>query len=179
MNNIKLNLKESKRAKRLRIVVNCDASVSVIHPIGLNKKIIHNFVAEKQDWILKNIEKVKKRKKLVPENNLSQSSFHACNFRAKKLVLDRVRYFCGLHSFEYNKICIRKQTTRWGSCSSKKNLNFNYKLLFLPIELVDYIVVHELCHLIEMNHSKKFWKLVENIIPDYKDRRKKLKQFYL
>jgi predicted metal-dependent hydrolase len=79
--------------------------------------------------------------------------------------------------FEYGKIFIKNQRTRWGSCSSKKNLNFNYRIALLPAELQDYLVVHELCHLQEFNHGKKFWDLVGGQIPGYKELDKRLKTF--
>ena len=79
--------------------------------------------------------------------------------------------------FEYNRIAIRNQKTRWGSCSSNKNLNFNYKIVFLPYELAEYLVVHELCHLKHFNHSKDFWGLVEVFCPNYKSHQNILKNF--
>lgn len=77
----------------------------------------------------------------------------------------------------YLRISIRDQRTRWGSCSLKGNLNFNWKLVLLPEELADYVIVHELCHRIYMNHSSDFWKLVERELPDYRQRRKALKSY--
>lgn len=78
---------------------------------------------------------------------------------------------------KFGRIAIREQKTRWGSCSSKKNLNFNWKLILTPVFLQEYVVVHELAHLKEMNHSKAFWKEVEKIIPDYKNRVKWQKEY--
>ena len=83
-----------------------------------------------------------------------------------QLVKNRVEYFNQFYKFHYNKISIKNQKTRWGSCSKKGNLNFNYKIIFLPKELQDYLIVHELCHLKEFNHSKKFWDLVKLKIPN-------------
>jgi predicted metal-dependent hydrolase len=88
--------------------------------------------------------------------------------------LDRVsRQF----KLPYNEVSIRDQRTRWGSCSAQKNISLNQKLLFLPPDLVDYILIHELCHTIEMSHSSRFWKLVGQYIPDYKERRRTLREY--
>lgn len=86
-----------------------------------------------------------------------------------------VRY-AQVYGFSYRAITIRNQRTCWGSCSRKKTLSFNYKLIFLPARVQEYVVVHELCHLREMNHSPKFWTLVSQIIPDYTERRRELRR---
>lgn len=94
---------------------------------------------------------------------------------ARKLVHDRLAHFNVAYGFEYNRVSIKNQKTMWGSCSKKGNLNFNYRLALIPPELADYVIVHELCHLQELNHSKRFWSLVARTIPDYAQRRKALK----
>ncbi len=90
---------------------------------------------------------------------------------ARQLVVARIAHYNLHYKFEFNRIAIRNQATRWGSCSSAGNLNFNYRLVYLPLELVDYIVVHELCHLWEFNHSRKFWDLVAQTIPNWSQNR--------
>jgi len=95
---------------------------------------------------------------------------------ARVLVMERVEYFNRIFRFSFSRIAVRNQKTRWGSCSRKGNLNFNVKMLFLPQYLIDYIVVHELCHLKHMNHSKEFWQLVATAIPDFAARKKELKK---
>ncbi len=94
---------------------------------------------------------------------------------AKKYLIERVNYLARKYNFKVNKISIRGQKTRWGSCSSSGKLSFNFKLLRFRREVIDYVIIHELCHIKEMNHSKKFWKLVENFYPDYKALRRELK----
>lgn len=96
---------------------------------------------------------------------------------AKKYIPDRVAYYAALIPVSYGRIAIRCQKTRWGSCSQKGNLNFNCLLMKLPPEIIDYVVVHELCHRLQMNHSRLFWTEVEKVLPDYKKRRKWLKEF--
>lgn len=95
--------------------------------------------------------------------------------RAAVIIPKRVRLYQSLVGENIGRICIKDVKSRWGSCSSKGNLNFNWRLVMAPIEVLDYVVVHELCHLKEMNHSKAFWALVEEILPDYKKRRKWLR----
>ena len=88
--------------------------------------------------------------------------------QASKIYKERTEYYSKMLKVHPNRITIKEQKTRWGSCSSKGNLNFNWRVIMAPIEVVDYLVLHELCHLIHMNHSKDFWNLVESILPNYK-----------
>lgn len=113
---------------------------------------------------------------ILPKD-LVQQNYHACSARAKKLILDRLFHYNRHYGFSYHRVSIKDMKTRWGSCSSKMNLNFHYRLLFLPVELLDYVVVHELCHLKEMNHSRAFWKLVGEHISNYQYKRQELKRF--
>lgn len=96
--------------------------------------------------------------------------------QAREVFTERLKFFQKMLGVEYNSINIRDQKTRWGSCSGRKNLSFSWRLIMSPQEVLDYVVVHELCHLIHMNHSKKFWETVESIIPQYKIRKKWLKE---
>lgn len=86
---------------------------------------------------------------------------------ARRMVHERLVYWNQFYNFSYKRIAIRDQRSRWGSCSSKQNLNFNYRIIFLPPELIDYIIVHELCHLAEMNHSSRFWDHVARMLPHH------------
>ncbi len=96
---------------------------------------------------------------------------------ARELVLRRLPELNAAYGFKYGKIAIRNQKSRWGSCSSRGNLNFNYKIALLPPHLADYLMVHELCHLGEFNHSQKFWDLVGKTVPDYAKLREDLRKF--
>ncbi len=86
---------------------------------------------------------------------------------ARKVISDRTKLIAKDHGFEYKKISIREQSTRWGSCSSEKNLNFNWKLILAPSNILDYVIIHELSHTVEMNHSRSFWNVVQRVMPDY------------
>ncbi len=87
---------------------------------------------------------------------------------SKKYIINRVKYLSNTYGFKYNKIAIRDQRTRWGSCSSRGNLNFNWRLILADPKILDYVIIHELAHTVHMNHSKNFWGMVESIMPEYK-----------
>ncbi len=95
--------------------------------------------------------------------------------RAKIFLADRTRILAEIYGFSFRNLTIRSQKTRWGSCSTSGNISLNYKLMRYRQEIIDYVIIHELCHLKQMNHSKKFWKLVETIVPDYKILKRELK----
>ncbi|MEG6523278.1 M48 family metallopeptidase [Desulfotomaculum sp. 1211_IL3151] len=97
-------------------------------------------------------------------------------YQAKKIIMQRLEVVAKVFGVHYKQVFIKDQKTRWGSCSSQGNLNFNYRLVMAPLSVIDYLVAHEAAHLIEMNHSKKFWALVERICPNYKVQRKWLKE---
>lgn len=157
--------------KTLAIQVNADTSVTVRAPKRASLVEIQKILFEKKDWIDKHIEKLKKQKeqdniqKIEPLSNLQIRKLAS---KALVYIPQRVRHFSKLVGVDYGKITVRNQRTRWGSCSSRGNLNFNCLLMLTPPEVIDYVVVHELCHRKEMNHSKAFWGEVEKILPDYK-----------
>ncbi len=97
--------------------------------------------------------------------------------RIRKIFEEKVSRYSRLMGLSAGRIAIRNQRTRWGSCSSKGNLNFNYQLCYMPERLLDYVVIHELAHLRQMNHSREFWREVEKYCPDYRDLRKELKRY--
>lgn len=128
--------------------------------------MIEDFIARKKDWI---IEKRLYTKTLPqPAPKMNREEVRLLKVRTKELVEKRVKHFNTFYKFAYNNIFIKNQKTRWGSCSSQKNLNFNCKIALLDQELIDYIVVHELCHLAQMNHGPMFWSLVAQTMPEYK-----------
>lgn len=167
-------LKISRRAKRMRLAVYCDCSFTVTKPMGLSESIVEKFIAQKADWILSKLEYFKKFKNNSIKNN--RADYLKNKNAAFELVNTKIVHLNKVYNFRFNRISIRNQKTRWGSCSMKGNLNFNYKILFLSNHIADYIVAHELCHLEEFNHSRKFWNLVAKTIPNYLEIRKELKR---
>ena len=148
-----------------------DGSVVVRCPKRIRVDEVRKFVNSKSTWIEKHLTS------RVPRNEekLTDSELKELRERTRILVTERVRYFAPFVGVTYNKIAIRAQRTRWGSCSSKGYLNFNCLLALVPSEVLDYVVVHELCHRKELNHSAKFWSEVSRILPDYKLKRRWLK----
>jgi predicted metal-dependent hydrolase len=138
-------------------------------PFFVTKGMIDDFVNKNTDWIEKQVSRQE-------ESILDPEKIDEYKKEARAYIVPTVEKYALKFGFHYNKIRITSATTRWGSCSSKKNLNFSYRLILAPKEAVDYVIVHELCHLRQMNHSKKFWNEVANIMPDYKIHEKWLKQ---
>ena len=163
---ITYTLRKSRRARRMRLVVYCDGTIVVTTPFGLKETIAEKFIQEKSDWLFSKISFFKQFKgKAIAR--YSQEDYLKHKDSARKFAMERVDHFNTTYKFKFNRINIKNQKTRWGSCSNKGNLNFNYKIVLLPERLADYIIVHELCHLKELNHSKKFWNLVAKAMPDY------------
>jgi len=167
---------KSRRTRRMRLVVFCGGDVILTTPFNVDENIIEKFIIEKIDWLLSKISYFKKFKmsSIVRYNKTA----HYLQNKEKTLALvkERIEYFNKDFKYHFNKISIRNQKTRWGSCSRKGNLSFNYKIVLLPEKLSDYIIVHELCHLKEFNHSLRFWKLVAKTAPDYLEIRRELKK---
>ena len=174
-NKIYYLVKRSNRARMVRLAVHYNGTVVVTVPNGVTKNVVEKFLQEKTDWILRKLDFFKQNKNLFPKLN-SKKDYLRNKKRAYEFIMDRINYFCKKYNFKFKKISVRNQKTRWGSCSKQGNLNFNYRLIYLSEKQADYIIVHELCHLKQLNHSKKFWKLVEEIIPNYLEIRKELKK---
>ncbi len=157
----------------MRLSVACDASVTLTLPRGMDFCVAEKFLQKKLNWVVKALEKFK----LISHRILPKSSrreYLHYKQQAFKLAVAKVQALNQHYGFEYKHIRIRNQKTRWGSCSRKGNLNFNYKIVFLPEDQLNYLVVHELCHLKEFNHSPAFWRLVAETIPNYRHLRKLL-----
>jgi len=171
---INCKIKKSRRAKNICLRVCADATAVLTIPWWVSRDVGLRFLEAKKDWLSEQIKIRKEKIKNIPVRTRAHYLEHKS--AAGRLVWGRLEHFNSFYNFNYNRVCIRDQQSRWGSCSAKKNLNFTYRIVFLPPELADYLVVHELCHLGEMNHSARFWKLVEKTIPNYKLLRRELKK---
>lgn len=160
-------------SRRLRLAVSEDAGLEVTLPKNGSIAEAEKFLREKAGWIFSRLDEIEELppRALPP---LSEADFKKYRFRAWELAHSRLDEYKKIYGLSFNRVSIKKQSSLWGSCSKKGNLNFNYRIVFLPSELQDYLIVHEICHLVEMNHSKKFWQLVEKTVPDYRLKRKKL-----
>ena len=145
-----------------------DGEVVVRAPNRMPKREINAFVEKHTEWIEKQQKKWNEQQaQLGTIEKLREDELDALYQQAKAVIPDRVRYYADLLGVDYGRITIRCQRTRWGSCSAKKNLNFNCLLMLTLPEVLDSVVAHEVCHLREMNHSARFYALVTEIFPDY------------
>jgi hypothetical protein len=179
-----IDIQESDRAKHLRITVHPDGRVVVTKPARVSQRAVDAFVRERASWIADALAAIERRAKrnlkanggkppaVLPKPRKDSQARKDAIKQARELVRERLIHFNTHYGFSYGTIAIRNQKTRWGSCSADNNLNFNYRLAFLPPHLADYIIVHELCHTREHNHSPRFWALVAQTIPDHEARRK-------
>ena len=150
-----------------------DGKVIVRAPRRLSKAAIDSFVSEHKDWASKHLAKSVEAQN-VPK--LTDAELHALADRALQVIPARVAHYASLLGVSYGRITIRAQKTKWGSCSSKGNLNFNCLLMLAPPEVLDSVVVHELCHRKHMTHSAAFYAEIARVMPDYKARHAWLKQ---
>lgn len=148
-------------------------------PLRTSDKEIQHMLLEKQHWIITKYLEMQEKQKNRPVSDLTDTQRAALEKRyidaAKEYFPKRVAYFHQFTGGTYNRITIRDQKTRWGSCSARGTLSFNWRLMLAPPAILDYVVVHELCHLTHMDHSPAFWQAVEEVCPDYRTARKWLK----
>lgn len=211
--NILYSIRKSLRARRMRISVSLEGNVVVTVPGSMAdqrrtwisasgseehvREIAEKFLRQKWDWVKSTLTKFsvyREQREAWPEwrkRTYTRKDYLVHKEEARAMVDERLKYFADLYRLRldatlpsWDRVSIRNQSSRWGSCSRlnsgrkgepRRNLNFNYKILFLPQSLRDYVIVHELCHLREMNHSKKFWELVALAVPDYKELRREMR----
>ena len=165
------------RRKTIVIEIRQDCSVIVRAPMRAPKKEITLFVEEKRDWIEKNLRKMRLRMDMQPlQEKLTDAQIEELKMRARLYIPGKVYEYAQKMGVTYRRVSIRCQKTLWGSCTAKGNLSFNCLLMMLPEDVREYVIVHELCHILELNHSKKFWAQVARYCPDHKRLRKQLKE---
>lgn len=160
----------------MTITVKRGGEVSVTVPFWVSYKKGREFAIANKEWIFKKIKKIKEKGDGSLLEQGTKEDYRRLKKEALCLVLSIIEKYNKHYRFSFRRIFIRNQKTRWGSCSGSKNLNFNYRIVKLPKDQAQYLVVHELCHLKQMNHSKKFWDLVEQTIPNCKKIAKDLRR---
>lgn len=171
------DLIRSKR-KSLSIEIRPDLSILVRAPQRASKKLIEDFVKSRHTWLEKNLKLMEDKLNFLnlADDYLTEAEIQSLKNQAKVDLLARIEKWAPIVGVSYNQVRIKAQKTRWGSCSTKGNLNFNCLLMLAPESVRDYVVIHELCHMLEMNHSPSFWSHVERVMPDYRIEKKWLKQ---
>ena len=162
----------SKR-KTLSICVK-EGEIIVRAPFGASEKRISDFVNSEKEWILNALKRQKERNEKYV--GLSEKEISDLKNSAKKYFKDKTAYFASIMNLKYSRITITSAKTRFGSCSSRGNISYSWRLMLYPEAAREYVVVHELCHLVHMNHSKSFYKLLESYMPNYKELKKLLKE---
>ncbi len=158
-----------ERSARKSISVQIKGGEIVVKaPMTIKKSDVELFLEKHRDWIEKNLKKAQEAKSEIEKSPpLTESDIEKLAEKALCVIPPRAQYYANLLGVKYSKITVRNQKTRWGSCSSKGNLSFNCLLMLAPIEVLDSVIVHELCHLKEMNHSKRFYDEIIRVFPDY------------
>ena len=158
--------------KKIQLSVK-DGELKVYAPRGTKDEVIKSAILKHRRWIANHIEYAKRKNEI--EGEIDDEKICDLIKNAKEYIPDRVEYYSKIMNLKYGRITITSAKTRFGSCSSKGNISFSYRLMLYPRELVDYVIVHELAHLSEMNHSDRFYKIIESVLPDYRERVKRLK----
>ncbi len=168
--------------RTLGLEVQPDGAVVARVPRRTADKALMAFVGERRQWIVEKwflMEKRRQARESRPPADYEENPALEKKYRelARRRITERAGYYGAQMGVSYERISIRAAKTRWGSCSGRGNLNFHWKLVLMPPEVLDYVVVHELAHRKEMNHSPRFWKEVEKVLPDYRQRREWLKKY--
>lgn len=162
----------------MRMTIEPTGSLTVTVAHRWQEHFVEGFLKQKSSWILKHLKKMKSMegKTII---KYSKKEYEQNKHKVLNLVKERIKFFNAFYKFSFRRISIRNQTSLWGSCTMRGNLQFNYKLMYLPNRSFDYVVVHELCHLKEHNHSERFWRLVTQMVPDHKAIRKSLHKYVM
>ncbi len=163
---------ESSRTRSIKLTAEVGRGFIVTAPRGISREYVRRFLLQQQHWIFKRISFCESPR-IVFHSGLYLEQRDA----ALRIIEQSVDVWNAKYKFDLSGVFVRNQKTRWGSCSARRNLTFNYKVAYLPDRLREYVVVHELCHLQEFNHSRSFWDLVTQTIPDHALRRKELEKY--
>lgn len=177
------------RRRTIAIEIDLNGTIRVRAPYNVGNMRIRQFVEDKSGWIGKTLDKVEERKRkagaglgddgVISSDDLpplTEADIRTLTEEAKAVIPAKVAYWAKMAGVTYGRITIRHQRSRWGSCSTKGNLNFNCLLMQAPVEILDYVIIHELCHRRHMNHSREFWDEVAGLCPEYKARRRWLRE---
>lgn len=176
--NTQINIQIIRSDRRtLSMEITRSGQVVIRAPKQMTEAEIQKFVQEKSGWLKKHLQKRETEQEALKETGRFTDEEIGKMIRlAKQVIPDKVAYYARLMGVTYGRISIRRQRSRWGSCSREGNLNFNCLLMMAPAEVLDYVVVHELSHRLEMNHSPRFWAHVGDVLPDYRKAKKWLKE---
>ena len=166
--------------KSCSISITPDGRITVRVPLRISDREIRHLLTDRQNWIITKYLEQQQKQARMPVSDLTDTQRAALTQRyiaaAREYFPKRAAHFQQFTGGTYSRITIRDQKTRWGSCSARGTLSFNWRLMLAPPAILDYVVVHELCHLTHMNHSPAFWQAVEAVCPDYRDSRRWLKE---
>ena len=169
---IAINIKTSRRAKRISVTIKPGGRVVATKPVWASDASVFGFLRSKRKWIQSAVGRMSK-KKVIPLSG--RGNYAHYKETARELVKRKIELVNRFYGFKFGAIRIKDLASRWGSCSSKSNLNFNYRIALLPDNLAEYVVAHELCHIKELNHSRAFWDLLALSVPDHRARRRELR----
>lgn len=166
-------LKTSTRSRSIRLIARHGEELMVTVPSGVSKKFVERFLLAQKKWILAKIKFCAATRLHIPIGHRYEEKRN----EALRIIEACVDMWNVHYKLDVAGVYVRNQKTRWGSCSRRKNLTFNFQVAYLPLRLREYVIVHELCHMLEFNHSRAFWSLVCEALPDYALRRKELRQY--
>lgn len=169
---VQYRIRRSQRARALRVSVHPGGEVVVTAPHRFDLAAVERFLEEHAAWVRRHVEKTREDKVI----RLARRDIPRLKRDALALAEERCAHYAARYGVRFNKLSIRAQKTRWGSCSKSGNLSFNYKIAALPRPLAEYVIVHEICHLLQFDHSARFWEHVARTIPDHRTRRQQMRR---
>jgi len=169
---IEYTLRKRRKQKNYSLAVQREGRITLTVPYWITLRGAEKFILEKKNWLLVVLQKYPQ----AAPTHVRKKHYAEHKEAAREFVQNRLVILNSAYGYTYKRVSIRVNTSRWGSCSEKGNLNFDYRIIFLPRHLQDYLLVHELCHLREMNHSTRFWNCVAQTLPNHKELRNELQK---